>query len=202
MELTELCSLLMTPQRVEALKAVVTDKKVKRIKFDGLVGSSLAVVFSRLPKRVTPYLVVANDADEAGYMYNDLCRVIGDNAVLYFPSGYKRDIKYGQADAPSQILRAEVLSRWSDKTLRFVVSYPEALAEKVSAADIVAAFDQAYDEVKRMQPFLDDFQNLLHKLEVDPVVKELKSKEKSILKPVIAGDPVDPIAAFLKMHDL
>ena len=32
MELTELCSLLMTPQRVEALKAVVTDKKVKRIK--------------------------------------------------------------------------------------------------------------------------------------------------------------------------
>ena len=132
MELTELCSLLMTPQRVEALKAVVTDKKVKRIKFDGLVGSSLAVVFSRLPKRVTPYLVVANDADEAGYMYNDLCRVIGDNAVLYFPSGYKRDIKYGQADAPSQILRAEVLSRWSDKTLRFVVSYPEALAEKVA----------------------------------------------------------------------
>ena len=69
MELTELCSLLMTPQRVEALKAVVTDKKVKRIKFDGLVGSSLAVVFSRLPKRVTPYLVVANDADEAGYMF-------------------------------------------------------------------------------------------------------------------------------------
>lgn len=80
--------------------------------------------------------------------------------------------------------------------------YDETLAEKVSAADIVAAFDQAYDEVKRMQPFLDDFQNLIHKLEADPVVKDLKSKEKSILKPAIAGGPVDPIAAFLKMHDL
>ena len=80
--------------------------------------------------------------------------------------------------------------------------YDEALAEKVSAADIVAAFDQAYDEVKRMQPFLDDFQNLIHKLEADPVVKDLKNKEKSILKPAIAGSPVDPIAAFLKMHDL
>ena len=49
---------------------------------------------------------------------------------------------------------------------------------------------------------LDDFHNLLHKLEADPVVKDLKSKEKSILKPAIAGSPVDPIAAFLKMHDL
>ena len=80
--------------------------------------------------------------------------------------------------------------------------YDEALAEKVRAADIVAAFDEAYDEVKRMQPMLDDLQNMLHKLEADPVVKDLKSKEKSILKPTIAGSPVDPIAAFLKMNNL
>ena len=134
MELTELCSLLMTPQRVEALKAVVTDKKVKRIKFDGLVGSSLAVVFSRLPKRVTPYLVVANDADEAGYMYNDLCRVIGDNAVLYFPSGYKRDIKYGQKDAPNEILRTDVLTTLAQPTPEglFIITSPAALAERVA----------------------------------------------------------------------
>ena len=80
--------------------------------------------------------------------------------------------------------------------------YDEGIAEKVSAADIVAAFDEAYDEVKRMQPVLDDLQNMLHKLEVDPVVKEFKSKEKSILKPAIADGPADPIAAFLKMNNL
>ena len=80
--------------------------------------------------------------------------------------------------------------------------YDENVAEKVDAVDIVVAFDQAYDEVKRMQPMLDDLQNLLHKLAADPVVKELTSKEKSILKPTIAGGPVDPIAAFLKMNNL
>ena len=80
--------------------------------------------------------------------------------------------------------------------------YDEEIVEKVSAADIVAAFDEAYDEVKRMQPMLDDLQNLLHKLEADPVVKEFKVKEKSILKPTIAGGPADPIAAFLKMNNL
>lgn len=80
--------------------------------------------------------------------------------------------------------------------------YDEGIAEKITAADIVAAFDEAYDEVKRMQPMLDDLQNLLHKLEADPVVKEFKSEEKSILKPAIAGGPADPIATFLKMNNL
>lgn len=70
--------------------------------------------------------------DEAGYLYSDLCQILGEQAALLFPSGYKRDIKYGQEDAPSQILRAEVLSRWDDPQLRVVVTYPEALAEKVA----------------------------------------------------------------------
>ena len=78
--------------------------------------------------------------------------------------------------------------------------YDEKIAEKVNAANIVGAFDEAYDEVKRMQPVLDDLQNLLHKLEADPVGKELKIKEKSIFKP--EGGPADPIAAFLKMNNL
>ena len=43
-----------------------------------------------------------------------------------------KDCFYGQEDAPSQILRAEVLSRWDDPQLRVVVTYPEALAEKVA----------------------------------------------------------------------
>ena len=80
--------------------------------------------------------------------------------------------------------------------------YDEGIVEKVSAADIVAAFDEAYDEVKRMQPMLDDLQNLLHKLEADPVVKEFKIKETNILTPTLAGGPADPIAAFLKMNNL
>ena len=80
--------------------------------------------------------------------------------------------------------------------------YDEEIVEKVDAADIVAAFDEAYDEVKRMQPVLDDLQNMLHKLEVDPVVKEFKSKKENMLKPAIAGGPADPIAAFLKINNL
>lgn len=58
-------------------------------------------------------------------------------AVKFFPSGYRRDIKYGQPDAPARILRTEALQAWADGHLRFLVTCPEALAEVVPAAQEV-----------------------------------------------------------------
>ena len=126
------------------------------------------------------------------------------NAAIAEKAKQEEEARQVKAAAQEKVdYMADILARLNHFIKEFYPEvYDEALSEKVNAADIVAAFDQAYDEVKRMQPFLDDFQNLLHKLEADPVVKEFKSKEKSILKPVIAGSPADPIAAFLKMHDL
>ena len=51
---------------------------------------------------------------------------------LFFPSSFRRAIKYGQKDAANEILRTEVLSRLQkgEKEL-CVVTYPDALAEKV-----------------------------------------------------------------------
>ena len=126
------------------------------------------------------------------------------NTAIAEKAKQEEEAKQAKAAAQEKVdYMAEILAMLNHFIKEFYPEvYDEALAEKVSAADIVAAFDQAYDEVKRMQPFLDDFQNLRHKLEADPVVKDLKSKEKSIPKLAIAGSPVDPIAAFLKMHDL
>ena len=77
-------------------------------------------------------LVVMNDQDEAGYFYHDLIQMLGDEKVLFFPSSYKRAIKYNQKDPVNEILRTEVLSRISaGDTSLIVVSYPDALAERV-----------------------------------------------------------------------
>lgn len=93
------------------------------------------MLFSRLKKRRTPFIVIADNPDDAGYLYHDLTRLCPDpdKAVKFFPSGYRRDIKYGQPDPPSQILRTEALQAWTDKETRFIVTCPEALAEKVPA---------------------------------------------------------------------
>ena len=80
----------------------------------------------------------ACSAPGSGYIYNDLCQINGEQQVLIFPSGYKRDIKYGQVDAPSAILRTEVLNQWyCNDELRCVVTYPEALAEKVASRQVI-----------------------------------------------------------------
>ena len=110
MELSELCSLVASKARCEALKKILAAKRNRIVAIDGLAGSAAAMMFAALPKRKTPYLIIANDLDEAGYLYFDLCQIAGEAHVLIFPSGYKRDIKYGQVDAPSEILRTEVLT--------------------------------------------------------------------------------------------
>ena len=124
--------------RAQALRQLLDGRRRGTMVIDGLAGSASAVLFSRLPRRRQPYLIVANDLDEAGYIYNDLVQLGDESQALIFPSGYKRDIKYGQVDAPSGILRTEVLNLWyASPELRWVVTYPEALAERVASRQTI-----------------------------------------------------------------
>ncbi|WP_303888766.1 transcription-repair coupling factor [Dysgonomonas mossii] len=84
------------------------------------------------------YLFVLNDLESAGYFYHDLNQILDSDKVLFFPSAYKRAIKYGQIDAANEILRTEVMGQLQveDKNL-IIVTYPEALAEKAVAKDIL-----------------------------------------------------------------
>ena len=126
----------MTATRKKALAGLV--KGHEGIIY-GLAGSSVAVTLSALDER-EPVLVVGDSADDAGYLYFDLTRLLGEDAVSMLPSGYKRDIKYGQVDEAARVLRTETLNRIaSEGKLRFVVSYPEALAERVATRKTIAA---------------------------------------------------------------
>ena len=140
MQLKEADSLFATPARIKALSAMLDSNNTRHITLTGLVGSAPAMLFAGLPRRKSgPFLLVADDMETAGYLYHDLCQIAGEGEAAIFPSGYRRDIKYGQIDAPSVILRTEVLDAWqNDKRLRWVVTCPEALAEKVPSADDVS----------------------------------------------------------------
>lgn len=140
MDLKQLCEKILTPGRREAVESAVNDNSCRRISLYGLAGSSAPMLMSALPSRGRPMLVIGDSLDDAGYLYHDLSRVLGESAVLMFPSGYKRSIKYGQVDPPSQIMRTEVLNHWfDDPSLRYVVTYPEALAEHVATRDAIEA---------------------------------------------------------------
>lgn len=122
--------------RTKALRAALTDSR--KVTVYGLAGSATAMMLAETGRK-HPMVVIADSLDDAGYLYHDLCRLCGEKAVAMLPSGYKRHIKYGQPDAPSQILRNEAMSRLyaHDTSLKFLVTYPEALAERVASPDAV-----------------------------------------------------------------
>lgn len=138
MKLNDIEHLFSGGPRADAINALVADKKIKQINVVNAAGSSAAIMIASIKPRRHPVIVVGDSPDDGGYLYHDLARLAGEDAVAYFPSAYKRDIKYGKVDPPSEILRTDALSRWlSDKRLRFVVTSPEALAERVASRDNV-----------------------------------------------------------------
>ncbi len=137
MTLSELGSEFLSPTRREALEKALRSR-TPIISVYNLAGSAPAMLFGAMKPRKVPTVIVADSLDDAGYIYHDLSRMLGEEDVLMFPSGYKRDIKYGQVDPPSRILRTEALNRWhSGKPPRYVVTYPEALAEKVASRESI-----------------------------------------------------------------
>jgi len=107
-----------------------------QVHLKGLVGSSLPLLVSSLPKRTNPQVFIFNDKEEAAYFYNDLCNFLDDSTVLFFPSSYKRSVQYEKTDNSNIILRAECLNRLnSDKTPVYIITFPEAIVEKVISKD-------------------------------------------------------------------
>ncbi|WP_209319818.1 transcription-repair coupling factor [Ancylomarina longa] len=109
------------------------EKELKfQIHLKGLLGSSLPLVVSALQAQNRPQLFILNDKEEAAYFYNDLCSLIDEEEVLFFPSSYKRSVQYEKTENSNIILRAEVLSRLnSGHQPRFIITFPEAIVEKV-----------------------------------------------------------------------
>ncbi len=133
MNIQELQALYGKSTQVKALAKTIGNEKMRRMALVGLSASSSSVVFAAL-KLQKAFLFILQDAEEAGYFYHDLTQQMGDSHVLFFPSSYKRAVKYGQKDPANEILRTEVLSHLSHPNSHpYIVTYPEALAEMVVA---------------------------------------------------------------------
>ncbi len=118
-----------------------TEEQQRHLYLKGLTGSGaafvLAAIFDRPGRQ--QHLVVMPDKEQAAYLYNDLENLLGDaevdygkKRVLFYPTTYKRPYEPDLTDKAYQLSRTEVLNRFvtgEKKTL--VISYPEALAEKV-----------------------------------------------------------------------
>ena len=141
MKIQDLLKIYAKSPQVGALADVMGKKSVKTIFLEGLMCSSAPMVFASLiaksqKPRANSTLFILQDAEEAGYFYHDLVQLLDDKQVLFFPSSYRRAIKYAQRDAANEILRTEVLAKVSSHPSSLtsnlcIVTYPEAVAELV-----------------------------------------------------------------------
>ena len=121
LETSKVLSALASSEEVRELAKRIRTGKAKELRADGLCGSSVALLLASIMNgrgNNPNMLVVMNDMDDAGYLYHDLTQMMGDERVLFFPSSYKRAIKYNQKDAGNEILRTEVLTRLAESGMR------------------------------------------------------------------------------------
>jgi transcription-repair coupling factor (superfamily II helicase) len=114
----------------EVIKAVATNRFP--IRLGGCAGSSYAVIIASLIRQISgSALIICNDKEKAAYFLNDLEVLSEGRNIHFFPSAYQRSVKFGKTDPGSIILRTDVLRAISQGENVVVVTYPEALLEKV-----------------------------------------------------------------------
>lgn len=108
-------------------------KSKKNVYIKGLSGSLDAIIAS-VNYKVNPQhnIFILNDKEDAAYFYNDLQNLLGEESVYLFPMSYKKPYLYEEIDNANVLQRSEVLNQLNnEKTNLLIVTYPEALSEKV-----------------------------------------------------------------------
>lgn len=120
------------------LTSPVVEKLTEKLRGDGKyrlinnVGSVTAVIVSAMVKTRPGFrVVVLSDREEAAYFYNDVLAFSDESQVCFLPSSYRRAIRKDEKDNDSVLVRTEVLKNIVNGNASMLITYPEALAERV-----------------------------------------------------------------------
>lgn len=166
-----------------------------RVKIDGLAGSLAPVLAAALAPRIptSSQIMIAPTKEDAYYLAGDLEAIINEEcgmrneestdtptnssvltphsslSVLLFPTSYRKAYNYDpeQTENSNVIMRGEVVKTLASGERCIVVTYPDALAEKVPAPKVLA--DSTLRLVRGMEMELDSLIDRLQELGFDRV---------------------------------
>ena len=122
--------------------------KCARVHLSGCAGSAMALMSSLLadedPHRT--HLHIATSKDDAYYLLNDIENLLSDNnedienkRVLFFPTTYRKPYQVEEVDNANVLQRSEVIKQLAAGRNLIIVTYPEALSEKVVSSKILTS---------------------------------------------------------------
>ncbi len=119
-------------EKVKEIASLLQEDEVK-INLKGLLGSSNAIIANAIVQNRTGFhLFILEDKEEAAFFLNDL-ENLNKNAsnILFFPHSYKQPYAIEEIDNANVVSRAEILERINRGNVSTIVTYPEALFEKI-----------------------------------------------------------------------
>ena len=121
----------------------LTMSKPQRLQLKNLHGSSpafvISAIFNQPASSQLNHLVIFEDAETAAYFHNSLENLTKALDIFYFPSSFKNNKTYQELNSSHVMLRTETLTRLSGGgNKKIIVTYPEALFEKVVLPETLA----------------------------------------------------------------
>lgn len=150
MKVTDFLSLYRNDPQTQLTAQKLNCGEPCHVQLKGLVGSQDAVLAAALvidnesgigaQDALVPgtHVFVMHDRDEAHYFHTDMQNLLSHQEVLFFPTSYKRPYSFDETENANVLQRAEVLNKLkdlsgakADNEAIFIITYPEALTEKV-----------------------------------------------------------------------
>lgn len=130
-----------------------------RLQAEGLTGAQESFVLAATATALRPgrlHLLIANAKEEAAYRLNDLEGILGKESVFFFPDSFRRPAFFDDLNQTQILQRSETISKVSgvSDTLHVVVTYPEALFEKVVKPEVLS---ESRIEIKKGERLDADF---------------------------------------------
>lgn len=142
----DLIALYKEHKQVNQIKEALSGEHKNRLHVTGIHGSALTVVLGAIHSLDNAvHVLVVDDKERAAYCFNDLEQIFNERElpfdkrrVLFFPTAYRRPYEIEQTDNANVLSRAEVLNKVNSVGRNLVVvTYPEALSEKVVTRQIL-----------------------------------------------------------------
>lgn len=140
MQWQDLISLYGEDERIKniCVRIEEAEQDKKNLHLKGVVGSVAAFVAAAAFKNLNHHHVfILNDKEEAAYFLNDLELLLEKKDILFLPDSFKKPGGFEKVDTNNILLRTETINKLLHSASKgeIIVTYPEALLEKVVVAE-------------------------------------------------------------------
>ncbi len=160
--LQRLIQLYAEDERVKQLISALKLDKPTRLQLVGMVGAQEAFVLtgSYLTAPQT-HLFIATDKEEAAYLLNTLENLFDKKPIQFFPDSFRRPQYFEVLNSTNILQRTETVNKIASSKAEgeIIITYPEALFEKVVAPEVLHA--QKIDIAVDTEMDVDSIMNIL-----------------------------------------